>query len=449
MLRVSAIDLAAARETLTGDTRPGVAATARADRRVSASNQTWLGTIVDGRYRVLEAIGRGGMGVVYKVEHVRMGKIAAMKVLHRDLADDPDVIQRFEREAAAVSRLQHPNAVQVFDFGAAQGALYLIMEYVRGQDLATIVERDGPLPFARAAPLLTQILGALGEAHELGIVHRDLKPDNVLVTRTTGGRDFAGVLDFGWQAGPRRAPTSAISRRSSARRTMAPERIRGDEVDARTDVYAMGALMYRLSPGSTCSPRDRGRRVTKHRPPRSSRRRRGRRPWASSEVDALVLRARWPRIRRRAGRRPRRWRRRSTTPTRRWSAIARRWPPSALSRARAAAGDGPTPRTTSRCRSCGCAAPTSTATSARCAAAAGWRWAPRWPSSAAWAPAPRGGYTGAPRRRCAPSASPTTIARTPTGSPPRPRSPACWGAAARRPSPTSICSGCPGAAPAR
>src|SRR5204863_2805522 len=123
-------DLAAARDTVTADTRPvGGGPTLRADRRVSASNQAWLGTIVEGRYRVLEVIGRGGMGVVYKVEHVRMGKIAAMKVLHRDLADDPDVVQRFEREAAAVSRLQHPNAVQVFDFGAATGALYLIMEY--------------------------------------------------------------------------------------------------------------------------------------------------------------------------------------------------------------------------------------------------------------------------------------------------------------------------------
>ena len=169
----------------------------RPDRRITASNQTWLGHIVDGRYRVLEAIGRGGMGVVYKVEHVRMGKIAAMKVLHRDLADDPDVIQRFEREAAAVSRLDHPNTVHVFDFGATQGALYLIMEYVRGADLSRLIDRDGPMPFARAAPLLIQILGALTEAHELGIVHRDLKPDNVLVTRTTGGRDFAKVLDFG------------------------------------------------------------------------------------------------------------------------------------------------------------------------------------------------------------------------------------------------------------
>jgi len=252
MLRASAIDLASARDAALLDTGAVGAVTARPDRRITASNQAWLGHIVDGRYRVLEAIGRGGMGVVYKVEHVRMGKIAAMKVLHRDLENDPDVVQRFEREAAAVSRLQHPNAVQVFDFGTAQGALYLIMEYVRGQDLGTIVERDGPLPFARAAPLLVQTLGALAEAHELGIVHRDVKPDNVLVTRTTGGRDFAKVLDFGLAKLAHAGSAPEVSDRAQIVGTpyfMAPEQIRGDDVDLRADVYGMGALMYRILTG--------------------------------------------------------------------------------------------------------------------------------------------------------------------------------------------------------
>src|SRR5689334_9154378 len=148
------------------------------DRRLSDSNRTWLGKVVDGRYRVLEVIGRGGMGVVYRVEHLRMGKIAAMKVLHRDLASDPDVINRFEREAAAISKLHHPHTVQVFDFGTAGEALYLIMEYVRGVDLAHMIQRDGAMPWSRAAPLLAQVCSALQEAHELGIVHRDLKPEN-------------------------------------------------------------------------------------------------------------------------------------------------------------------------------------------------------------------------------------------------------------------------------
>ncbi|HEU4729345.1 MAG TPA: serine/threonine-protein kinase [Kofleriaceae bacterium] len=222
------------------------------DRRLTDSNRRWLGKVVDGRYRVLEVIGRGGMGVVYRVEHLRMGKIAAMKVLHRDLAQDPEVVQRFEREAAAVSKLHHPHTVQVFDFGTAQGALYLIMEYVRGLDLSRIISRDGPIPWPRCAPLLAQICGALQEAHELGIVHRDLKPENVLITRTTGGRDYAKVLDFGLaKLDPRLAPSSETERNAIVGTPyfMAPEQIRGDEVDARSDIYSFGALMFELLTG--------------------------------------------------------------------------------------------------------------------------------------------------------------------------------------------------------
>jgi serine/threonine-protein kinase len=222
------------------------------DRRLSDSNQAWLGKIVDGRYKVMEVVGRGGMGVVYRVEHLRMGKVAAMKVLHRDLAADPDVIQRFEREAAAVSKLHHPHTVQVFDFGTAQGALYLIMEYVRGLDLGSIISRDGPMPWQRAAPLLAQICGALAEAHELGIVHRDLKPENVLITRTGNGRDYAKVLDFGLaKLEQQRAPTTATDRQQIVGTPyfMSPEQIRGDDVDLRSDIYSFGAMMFEVLTG--------------------------------------------------------------------------------------------------------------------------------------------------------------------------------------------------------
>jgi len=222
-----------------------------ADRRLTDSNQAWLGKIVDGRYRVIEVIGRGGMGVVYRVEHLRMGKIAAMKVLHRDLASDPDVVQRFEREAAAISRLNHPHTVQVFDFGNAQGNLYLIMELVRGLDMGRVVTRDGPMTWARAAPLLAQICGALQEAHELGIVHRDLKPENVLITRTTRGRDYAKVLDFGLAKLEQRGAPDTTDKQAIVGTPyfMAPEQIRGEEVDARTDIYSLGALMFEVLTG--------------------------------------------------------------------------------------------------------------------------------------------------------------------------------------------------------
>ncbi len=249
MQRASALEAAArGAETDDGDApKP----TPSADRRLNDSNAAWLGKIVDGRYRVIEVIGRGGMGVVYRVEHLRMGKVAAMKVLHRDLASDPDVIARFEREAAAVSKLHHPHTVQVFDFGATNGALYLIMEFVRGLDLSSIISRDGPLPWSRAAPLLAQICGALQEAHELGIVHRDLKPENVLITRTHG-RDYAKVLDFGLaKLEQPAAPTTATDRQQIVGTPffMAPEQIRGDEVDARSDIYSLGALMFEVLTG--------------------------------------------------------------------------------------------------------------------------------------------------------------------------------------------------------
>jgi serine/threonine-protein kinase len=226
--------------------------TATEDRRLSDSNQAWLGKIVDGRYKVLEVIGRGGMGVVYRVEHLRMGKIAAMKVLHRDLASEPDVIARFEREAAAISKLHHPHTVQVFDFGTAGTALYLIMEYVRGVDLGRMIQRDGPLPWHRAAPLLAQVCSALQEAHELSIVHRDLKPENVLITRTAGGRDYAKVLDFGLAKLEQRQAPSTMTDRQQIVGTpyfMSPEQIRGDDVDHRSDIYSFGALMFEVLTG--------------------------------------------------------------------------------------------------------------------------------------------------------------------------------------------------------
>ncbi len=247
MTRASALDASRGTQPTAAIADEGVS-----DRRLNDSNAAWLGKIVDGRYKVMEVVGRGGMGVVYRVEHLRMGKVAAMKVLHRDLVGDSDVVQRFEREASAVSRLHHPHTVQVFDFGTAQGALYLIMEYVRGLDLASIISRDGPLPWKRAAPLLAQICGALSEAHDLGIVHRDLKPENVLITRTGNGRDYAKVLDFGLaKLEQERALTTATDRQQIVGTPyfMSPEQIRGDEVDARSDIYSFGALMFELLTG--------------------------------------------------------------------------------------------------------------------------------------------------------------------------------------------------------
>lgn len=213
----------------------------------------WLGAVVDRRYRVTERIGRGGVGTVYKVEHQRIGKIAAMKVIRSELAGDPEVQARFRREAEVISRLTHPNTVQVFDFGEFGGALYLVMEYARGRDLGRVIESDGPLPPRRAVPLVLQIAEALAEAHELGVVHRDLKPENVLVTRGRRGEERVKVLDFGLAAiAEGDEPSSATTRDGSVMGTplvMAPEQIRGEPVDPRADLYALGALLYRAITG--------------------------------------------------------------------------------------------------------------------------------------------------------------------------------------------------------
>ncbi|MFH0899456.1 MAG: serine/threonine-protein kinase [Pseudomonadota bacterium] len=209
----------------------------------------WIGRVIDSRYRVLSRIGQGGMGTVYAVEHQRMGKIAAMKVLRRDLAGDRQVLRRFRREVEAVSRLNHPNTVQTFDFGTTESSLYLVMEYVRGEDISALLKRNGPLPFLRTAPMVAQICGALSEAHEMGIVHRDLKPENILIARTKDGRDHVKVVDFGLAKLSERDDDVEVTGRGTILGTpyyMSPEQIRGDKLDQRSDIYSLGAVMYRM-----------------------------------------------------------------------------------------------------------------------------------------------------------------------------------------------------------
>jgi eukaryotic-like serine/threonine-protein kinase len=227
---------------------PEAAAAAEADDR-------WLGRIVDRRYRVLSRIGLGGMGVVYKVEHVQLAKVAAMKVLHADTARDDEMVRRFRLEAQAVSLLNHPNIVQTFDFGQWEGSLYLVMEYVRGDDLAVVVKREGPMPFLRAAPLFVQVCSALADAHEAGVIHRDLKPENIVLLRRRDGSEHAKVLDFGLAKlhERERADGADITSGGQVIGTpyyMSPEQVRAEPLDVRTDIYSLGATFYRVITGT-------------------------------------------------------------------------------------------------------------------------------------------------------------------------------------------------------
>ncbi len=211
------------------------------------------GEVIADRYRIVAPIGRGAMGTVYRAEHVQISKPVAIKLLHRDLQEDADNVARFHLEAESASRLNHPNTVQVFDFGAtASGALYIAMEFVDGKDLGRLIEDEGTLPFGRVAALCAQIAGSVADAHEAGIIHRDLKPENIVVTQGRDG-ELTKVLDFGlaklFEPSPR-LPLTASGTLVGTPYYMSPEQIRADELDGRSDVYSLGAIMYECVVGS-------------------------------------------------------------------------------------------------------------------------------------------------------------------------------------------------------
>ncbi|MCA9626587.1 MAG: protein kinase [Myxococcales bacterium] len=210
-----------------------------------------LGMVIADRYRIVSPIGRGGMGVVYKVEHVRIGKLMALKLLTGELTSDSELVGRFKREALMVSKLSHPNTVQVFDFGTSDGLTYLAMEYLDGRDLGRLIEDSGRLDPNRVARLTIQICSSLAEAHGQGMIHRDLKPENIIVLQTREG-EIVKVLDFGLAKLRESSEMLEVTSRGAIVGTpyyMSPEQVRGEAVDQRSDVYSLGALMYKALTG--------------------------------------------------------------------------------------------------------------------------------------------------------------------------------------------------------
>jgi serine/threonine-protein kinase len=217
----------------------------------AARSQDLVGQLVDGRYRVEARLGAGGMGTVYRAEHTDIRKPVALKVLLPELVDTPDMFKRFRQEAKAASSIGHANIVEISDFGTlADGSPFFVMEYLRGDDLATILKRDGPLPWRRAFELTLQIASALHAAHEAGIVHRDVKPDNFFVVQRDG-QDFVKVLDFGIAKllGDEHSVVTRTGLFVGTPEYMSPEQAEGLELDRRVDVYGTGIMLYQLLTG--------------------------------------------------------------------------------------------------------------------------------------------------------------------------------------------------------
>jgi len=205
-----------------------------------------LGLLVDGRYRIERVLGEGGMGTVYRVRHATLERCFALKAMRRDLASEPEVAQRFIQEAKAAAAVSHPGVVRIIDFGALPtGEPYFVMDLLEGDSLSQVIRDQGPLSPPRILSITRQIAEALGAAHQVGVVHRDLKPDNVVLEH----RDQVRVLDFGLA---KVAGGSQLTRKGVVFGTphyMSPEQAVGDPVDHRSDIYALGVLAFQMLTG--------------------------------------------------------------------------------------------------------------------------------------------------------------------------------------------------------
>jgi len=211
-----------------------------------------IGQTLAGKYRIEELISEGGMGSVYRGTHVLMDKKVAIKVLRSSLAADDTIVARFSREAKAASRIAHPHALSVTDFGESEnGIVFLVMEYLDGETLKNVIRKEGPMPLNRVVEIMRQVGGALDAAHAEQVIHRDLKSDNIMLMEANGG-DWAKVLDFGIAKIQERvggydpgitAPNLIIG----TPQYMSPEQCsQSSELDSRSDIYSLGVILYEM-----------------------------------------------------------------------------------------------------------------------------------------------------------------------------------------------------------
>ncbi len=243
--------------------------------RLSDEGSRMVGALLAGRYQIKRLRGEGGMGRVYEAEHIEIGKRVAVKVLHPAYSRTPDLVERFRREARAASRIEHPNVVNVTDFGTtSDGSLFFVMEYIEGIELGLFIHREGPLAISHALRVTEQMCAALQAAHDAGVIHRDLKPENILLVssphtpRTPAGGspdhedvsavpELVKVLDFGIAKSDEIDDSPRLGKRLTrpgvamgTPEYMAPEQAAGHPADPRSDIYAVGSILYEMLTGT-------------------------------------------------------------------------------------------------------------------------------------------------------------------------------------------------------
>jgi serine/threonine-protein kinase len=211
-----------------------------------------VGSVLQDTYRIIGPIAEGGFGKVYLAAHTRLPGRFAVKLLHRNLARDPEALARFRQEAEITSTLSHPHIVQVVDYNVTDGGVpYLVMELLQGRALSQLIASSAPLSPHRAIPIIEQIAQALYAAHQHGIVHRDLKPDNIMLLAVTGADDFVKILDFGISKASWRTRLTQNDTVSGTPQYMAPEQARAqrEQIDHRADQFSLAAIAYTLLTG--------------------------------------------------------------------------------------------------------------------------------------------------------------------------------------------------------